>query len=160
MKKVFSAVCMLMLMLGLCSCGAKEDGLTQLGSSKLYLSLPEGYVQTEIDFDEDQVAYYYKDDMSIDFDVYQWAKEGIYTLEGEAEYFAGEYGTTPTEVTVNSIPGMKYITAEEYEGDEYTVLNYMFDDGDHIVELAFWTINTPEEIAAAEAIINTVTLKN
>ena len=33
----------------------------------------------------------------------------------------------------------------------------MFDDGEYIVELCFWTINT-EELAAVDEIINTITI--
>lgn len=159
MKKIISVLCALVLLCSFSACGAKEAQLTQLGTSGLYISLPEGFAEAEDDLDEDQVAFYYKDENSIDFDVYQWAKEGIYTLETEAEYFAAEYGTTPEKVTVNGLTAMKYITLEEYDGYEYTVLNYMFDDGENIVELCFWTINTEEEIAVAESIVNTVTDK-
>ena len=53
---------------------------------------------------------------------------------------------------------MQYISTEEYEGAEYTVINYMFDDGENIVELCFWTINTVEELAAVDAIISTLTI--
>ena len=79
-------------------------------------------------------------------------------MEEETAYFAAEYGTTASAVTVNGVSGMKYIFAQEYDGAEYTVINYMFDDGENIVELCFWTINAEEELAAVDAIINTVTI--
>lgn len=150
----------LLMIVALAACGNSEPPAekTQLGTSKFFIELPEGFVETEDEFDEDQVAYYYKDDQSIDFDVYQWAKNDTYVLEEEAAYFAAEYGTTATEVTVNDIPGMQYISTEEYEGAEYTVVNYMFDDGENIVELCFWTINTVEELAAVDVIISTLTI--
>ena len=144
----------------LAACGngsGKENVKTQLGTSKLSIVLPEGFADTEDDFDVDQVAYYHKDDESIDFDVYQWAKGDEYILE-EAAYFAAEYGTMASGVSVNGLPGMKYISVEEFDGFEYTVINYMFDDGEYIVELCFWTINTEKELAAVDEIINTITL--
>ena len=55
--------------------GCSGDTRTQLGSSDYSIVIPSGYVLTEDDFDEDQIAYYHKDDESIDFDVYQWDKE-------------------------------------------------------------------------------------
>lgn len=160
MKKMLSISLALLMLVALVACGNSESPAekTQLGTSKVFIELPEGFVETEDEFDEDQVAYYYKDDQSIDFDVYQWAKNDTYVLEEEAAYFAAEYGTTATEVTVNGIPGMQYISTEEYEGAEYTVINYMFDDGENIVELCFWTINTVEELAAVDAIISTLTI--
>ena len=160
MKKIMTVFLAILMIATLVACGnsSKENAKTQLGTSKLFVVLPEGFAATEDDFDEDQVAYYYKDDDSIDFDVYQWAKGDEYVLEDEAAYFAAEYGTTASEVSVNGLSAMKYISVEEYDGYEYTVINYMFDDGEYIVELCFWTINTEEELAAVDEIINTITL--
>lgn len=158
MKKILSLLLVLAMFAALAACGNTAPEKTQMGTSKVYVVLPEGFVETEDEFDEDQVAYYHKDNESIDFDVYQWAKGDKYIIEEEAAYFAAEYGTTASAVTVNGVSGMKYISTEEYDGAEYTVINYMFDDGENIVELCFWTINTEEELAAVDAIINTVTI--
>ena len=106
--------------------------------------------------DEDQVAYFYKDDNSIDFDVYQWEKGDEYTLESEANYFAAEYGAVAEAVTVNGINGMKYVSAEDYEGNTYTVVNYMFEDDTYIVEICFWTVDNDAEYKAVDEIINTL----
>ena len=70
--------------------GCFKENYTKIGTSDFSIIIPEGYVQTEDDFDEDQIAYYHKDDQSIDFDVYQWDKESKYTLEEEAKYFASQ----------------------------------------------------------------------
>jgi hypothetical protein len=129
---------------------------TQLGTSDLSIVLPKGYAAAEDDLDEDQVAYYYKDDNSIDFDVYQWEKGDKYTLESEANYFAAEYGTTAEAVTVNGIKGYKYVSCEDYGSKTYTVVNYMFEDDTCIVEICFWTIDTAEEYKAVDEIINTL----
>ena len=115
-----------------------------------------GYASTEDDFGEDQVAYYYKDDASMDFEVYQWAKGEEYTLESEANHFAAEYCTTAKAVTVNGIGGYKYVSTEEYEGKTYTVVNYMFEDDTNIVEICFWTVNNDAEYAAVNEIISTL----
>ena len=154
MKKIAFLTLVLMLVLALAACGNTKP--TQLGTSDFSIVLPDGYASTEDDFDEDQVAYFYKDDNSIDFDVYQWAKGDEYTLESEANYFAAEYGTTAKAVTVNGINGWKYISAEDFEGNIYTVVNYMFEDDTYIVELSFWTIDTEAEYTAVDEIINTL----
>ena len=161
MKKTLTVFLVILMIVTLAACGnsSKENVKTQLGTSGLSIVLPEGFVETEDAFDEDQVAYFYKDDESIDFDVYQWEKGREYVLEEEAAYFSAQYGTTASEVTVNGVPGMKYISVEEYDGYEYTVVNYMFDDGESIVELCFWTINTEEELAAVDDIINTISVE-
>ena len=161
MKKTMTVFLAFLMIVALVACGNggdKTSEKTQLGTSGFSIVLPKGFAETEDDFDADQVAYYHKDDQSIDFDVYQWPKEGKYVLEEEAAYFAAEYGTTASEVTVNGVPGMKYISVEEYDGSEYTVINYMFDDGENIVEICFWTINTEEELAVVDEIINTITI--
>ena len=130
---------------------------TKLGTSAFSIVLPEGYASAEDDFDEDQVAYFYKDDNSVDFDVYQWAKGDQYTLESEAHSLATAYGTVAEAVKVNGIPGMKYVSHEEFEGDPYTVVNYLFADELYIVELSFWTIGSEEEYAAVDEILDTLT---
>ena len=154
MKKIAILTLVLMLVFALAACGNAKP--TQLGTSDFSIVLPDGYALAEDDMDEDQVAYFYKDDNSIDFDVYQWAKGEDYTLESEAKYFAAEYGTTATAVTINGINAWKYISAEDFEGNTYTVVNYMVEDDTYIVELSFWTIDTEAEYTAVDEIINTL----
>ncbi len=155
MKKIAILCLVMVLALSLFAC-KKDENPTKLGTSDFTIVLPEGYALTEDEFDEDQVAYYYKDDESVDFDVYQWEKGDEYTLESEANAYAKAYGTTPEAVTVNGIKGYKYVSTEEYEGNTYTVVNYMFEDDVYIVELCFWTIGTDEEYKAANDIISTL----
>lgn len=154
MKKIAILTLVLVLVLTLVACGNTKP--TQLGTSDFSIVLPNGYDLAEDNLDEDQVAFFYKDDKSIDFDVYQWAKGNEYTLESEANYFAAEYGATPEAVTINGINGWKYISAEDFEGHTYTVVNYMFEDDTYIVELSFWTIDTEAEYTAVDEIINTL----
>ena len=155
MKKIVSLTLVLVFALALVACGGATP--TKLGTSAFSIVLPEGYVLTEDDFDEDQVAYFYKDDDSIDFDVYQWEKGDQYTLESEAHSLATAYGTVAEAVKVNGIRGMKYVSHEEFEGDPYTVVNYLFEDELYIVELSFWTIGSEEEYAAVDEILDTLT---
>lgn len=155
MKKTVILTFVLVFALVLCACGGNLKP-TQLGTSAFSVVLPQGYALTEDNFDEDQIAYFYKDDNSIDFDVYQWEKGNEYTLESEANAYATAYGTTAEAVTVNAINGYKYVSTEDFEGNSYTVVNYMFEDDKYIVELCFWTINTAEEQKAVEEIVNTL----
>ena len=128
MKKIAILTLVLSLVLALAACGNTNAAKpTQLGTSDFSIVLPAGYAAAKDDMDEDQVAYFYNDDNSIDFDVYQWEKGDEYTLESEANYFAAEYGTVAEAVTVNGINGMKYVSAEDYEGNTYTVVKYMFE---------------------------------
>ena len=155
MKKIAILTLVLALVLALAACGNTAKP-TQLGTSDFSIVLPTGYAAAKDDMDEDQVAYFYKDDNSIDFDVYQWEKGDEYTLESEASYFAAEYGTVAEAVTVNGINGMKYVSAEDYEGNTYTVVNYMFEDDTNIVEICFWTVDSDAEYKAVDEIINTL----
>ena len=104
MKKITILTILLALALTLSACGTatkdKEVQPTQLGTSAFSIVLPEGYVAAEDEFEEDQIAYYYTDDNSVDFDVYQWEKGDQYTLEAEANAFASDYGTVPEEVVI------------------------------------------------------------
>ena len=155
MKKITILTLVLVFLLSLAACG-NDTKPTQLGTSDFSIVLPKGYASTDDDFDEDQVAYFYKDDNSIDFDVYQWEKGDEYTLESEANYFAAEYDTSAEAVTINGINGMKYVSAEDYEGNPYTVVNYMFEDDTYLVEICFWTLDTDAEYAMVDEIINTL----
>ena len=154
MKKIALLALVLALVMSLAACANTKP--TQLGTSAFSIVLPAGYTSADDEMSEDQVAYFYKDDNSIDFDVYQWEKGDEYTLESEAKYFAAEYGATAEAVTVNGIGGYKYVSTEEYEGNTYTVVNYMFEDDTYIVEISFWTINTEAEYTAVNEIINTL----
>ena len=155
MKKIAILTLVLALVFTLAACGSNAKP-TQLGTSDFSIVLPTGYAAAKDDMDEDQVAYFYKDDNSIDFDVYQWAKGDEYTLESEANHFATEYGTTAEAVTVNGIKGYKYVSTEDYEGNTYTVVNYMFEDDTDIVEICFWTVDSDAEYKAVDEIINTL----
>lgn len=158
-RNVFILFAIVIIILGAVFYNNLNFNLTQLGTSKFYIKLPTGYDKKTDDFSEDQIAYFYKDDESVDFDVYQWSKEGKYTLDEEANYFASEYDTTATKIFVNNIDGFKYISKETYDNYVYTVINYMFDDGDDIVEISFWTINNKEELETVDKIINTLIKK-
>lgn len=154
MKKIIILTLALVCMLSLAACANTKP--TQLGDSDFSIVLPKGYAMADDDLDEDQVAYFCKDDNSIDFDVYQWEKGEQYTLQSEADYFAAAYGTKAQEVVINGINGMKYTTEEEYEGEVYTVVNYMFEDDVYIVEICFWTVDSAEEYEAVDEIISTL----
>ena len=155
MKKIALLALVLCLIMALSACGGAAKA-TQLGTSAFSIVLPEGYQLTNDDLGEDQVAYFYKDDNSVDFDVYQWEKGDQYSLESEANYYALEYDTTAKAVTVNGIQGWKYVSTEEFGGDTYTVVNYMFEDDTYIVELSFWTIGSNVEYAAVDEIIGSL----
>ena len=155
MKKIVILMLVLVLAFSLFACSDKETE-TKLGTSAFSIVLPEGYDLAEDDMDEDQVAYFYKDDNSIDFDVYQWEKGTEYTLQSEANAYAAYYGTVAEAVTVNGINCMKYVSVEKYDGVDYTVVNYMFEDDTYIVEICFWTVGNDAEYAAVDEIINTL----
>ena len=154
MKKILAFILLVVFCSGMVACGG--DQYTKIGTSEFSIILPEGYVATDDDFEEDQIAYYFKDSESIDFDVYQWDKEGKYTLKEEAEYFAAEYNAVPEEVEFGGISGMKYVSKETFDENEYTVLNYMFEDEKSIIELCFWTIDTEKEYKSVDEIISTI----
>ena len=156
MKKIAIFTLALVLVFALSACGNAKP--TQIGDSDFSLVLPNGYKAVDDDFSEDQIAYFYKDDKSIDFDVYQWEKGDEYTLASEASYYAAEYGTVAEAVTINGIHGMKYVSEGEYEGVVYTVLNYIFEDDVYLVELCFWTNASAAEYAVVEEILNTLKL--
>ena len=61
MKKISILMLVLVFALALSACG-NDVKPTQLGTSAFSIVLPEGYALADDELDEDQVAYYYKDD--------------------------------------------------------------------------------------------------
>ena len=95
MKKFKNLIYVILASSILCTfLGCVSKNAEKLGETSFSIVLPSGYNLTEDEtVEEDQIAYYYKDDNSIDFDVYAWTKEN-YVLKDEAEFFATEYNTT------------------------------------------------------------------
>ena len=112
-----------------------------LGTSGFIISIPSDYYNGEVTKDDrkdDQIAYYKSDEHLMDFDIYQFEKEGM-TLKGYAESEADEYKADKVEeVVYNGVSMMLYYSKEEYEGKSYRVSNYIFENDTDFVELSFW----------------------
>lgn len=139
-----------------------ETRTYQLGTSVYTVEIPASFTEgerTEEDIRDDMVAYMRSDETLLDFDVYQFTKEGRpeklaeYAEQEAAEYKAFE---VKTGEQINGIDTAWYRAKEIYDGKEYSTLNYLFEDGDQYVEIAFWLDgeNAEEE---AMAIINSLT---
>ena len=133
----------------------------RLGTSVYTIRIPDSFTEgnrTEADIRDDMVAYMRSDETLLDFDVYQFTKEGrpdslaAYTEQEAAEYNAFE---VVTGEKINGIDVAWYRAKETYDGKEYTTLNYLFDDGDQYVEIAFWLDGETAE-AEAQEIISTL----
>ena len=137
---------------------AVESYELQLGSSPFYLSVPVGYKSGELseeDIEQSAVGYYYSESSPLDFDVYQWDREG-HTLE---EYAIGEarlYEAERVEYrTVNDILLASYLSYEEYEGQMYSVANYLFENGSDLMEISFW-LDGEIAVKQADRILSTL----
>ena len=117
----------------------------RLGSSDYTIEIYDHYVYgevTEDDIADDQVAYLYSDQSKLDFDVYQFSKEGHaenledYVAEEAADYDA--VTEIEREGVINDIPVAWYRTTEEYEGESYETITYILDNDDQYVEVVFW----------------------
>ena len=112
-----------------------------LGTTGFIISIPSDYYNGEVTKEErkdDQIAYYRSDDHLMDFDVYQFGKEGM-TLREYAESEAEEYKADKVEeVMYNGVSMMLYYSQEEYDGKLYRVSNYIFENDTDFVELSFW----------------------
>lgn len=118
-----------------------EGNVIALGTSQLMVSLPYVYEKGEIsaeDTDEGQVAYYFSEETTVDFDVYQWAKADDETLADVVAEEAAEFGAEAQEITVNGITLAYYYAVEESEGAQYNTVTYIAEDGSDFVEIVFW----------------------
>lgn len=155
------ALCLMLLAV----CAVAEAGGTQtfrLGTSAYTIEIADSFVEgerSEEDIKDDMVAYMQSPDTLMDFDVYQFSKEGYpdtlaeFAAQEAAEYQAAE---VVTDGEVNGIAAAWYRATETYEGQEYSTLTYVLEDGGDYVEIAFWLDGETAE-AEAQAIMNTLT---
>ena len=134
----------------------------RLGSSPFTLTAPAGFVEGEMtqeDIEDDQVAYWYSNDTLLDFDVYQFGKDGypdalaVYVEDEVSGYNAVTDLVTDGEV--NGIPAAWYRTVEEYQDVAFDTLTYILDGGNEYVEVVFW-LDGDTAGAEADAIIRTL----
>ena len=82
MKRIIAATVCLALLAAGCALAESQDGKRwlRLGTSSLMIQVDDSFVPGEIteeDIADDQVAYLYSDERTLDFDVYQFSKEGL-----------------------------------------------------------------------------------
>lgn len=134
----------------------------QLGTSRFTLTVPDDFEQgdiTEEDIADDQVAYWYSEESLLDFDVYQFSKDGLpQALAEYAEQEASEYeGVSGIETDeINLVPVAWYHAVEEYEEGEYDTVTYIIDAGDEFVEVVFWLDGLTAEAEADYIIHNLI----
>ena len=113
----------------------------EIGTTGFMISIPSDYYEgevTRVDKKDDQIAYYKSDKRLMDFDVYQFDKEGM-TLEEYAAKEAEEYNADKVEdASFNGVNMKLYYSQEDYEGKSYRVANYIFENETDFAELSFW----------------------
>ena len=124
--------------------GAAAPGKdVEIGSTGFHISIPEDYAEVELtekDIADDMIAYYRSDSNAMDFDIYQFPTEGQSYMD-YARTEAAEYGVKADDVEdwqVNGIDIAKYYSTEEYDGESYPCVTWIFEAGDDFLEIAFW----------------------
>ena len=134
----------------------------RLGTSPFTIVVPAGFTEGEMtqeDIEDDQVAYYYSNETLLDFDVYQFSKDGYpndlatYVEEETAGY--NSVSEVVTDGEINGVPAAWYRTVEAYQDAEFNTLTYILDGGDEYVEICFW-LDGENADAEADAIIRTL----
>ena len=136
----------------------------RLGTSPFTIVVPAGFTEGEMtqeDIEDDQVAYYYSNETPLDFDVYQFGKDGYpndlatYVQEESAGY--NSVSELVTDGEINGVPAAWYRTVEIYQDAEYNTLTYILDGGEEYVEICFW-LDGENADAEADAIIRTLSI--
>ena len=113
-----------------------------LGSSEHTISVPGSYYMgevTEEDSAEGIIAYYKSDATLLDFDIFEFAKDGRpETLEAFAAEEAANYGVTVTDTAIKGVPVSYYRAMESYEGETYRILVFALDGGENYLTIRFW----------------------
>lgn len=164
MKRKIIGMILCLALLAMCAAAAETIGtkVYQLGTSAYTVEIPDSFVEgerTEEEIKDDMVAYLHSPDTLLDFDVYQFSKEGYpEKLADYAAQEAAEYETAEivTDGDINGIAAAWYRAAETYEGRQYTTLTYILEDGGDYVEIVFWLDGDSAEEEAL-AIIDTLT---
>ena len=130
-----------------------------LGTLPFCMSVPEGYrlgdESETVAAAKGQTWYYYSENSPLDFDIYQWKKEG-YTLEKYAIEEALAYGAERVDYrTVNDVFLAYYYSYEEYDGQMYSVVNYLFEDGNNFMKVSFW-LDGEIAVRQADRIVSTI----
>ncbi|MBQ9008109.1 MAG: hypothetical protein IJ088_02095 [Clostridia bacterium] len=160
MKKITALIlCLIMTAMAIAETTATK--VFQLGTSAYTIEIDESFVEgtrSEEEIKDDMVAYMHSDNTLLDFDVYQFSKEGYpKSLSDFVQQEAHDYNATEvvTDGNINGIAVACYRAVETYDGQEYSTLTYVMEDGNEYVELAFWLDGeTADE--EARAIINTL----
>ena len=134
----------------------------QLGSSVYTIEIPDSFEEgerTDEDMKDDMVAYLHSPDTLLDFDIYQFSKEGYpEALADFTEQEAGEYNASEivTDGNINGIDAAWYRATENYDGQDYETVTYILDSGDEYVEIVFWMDGDSAQ-EEADQIMNSLT---
>ena len=162
MKRRIIALALCLMLLAGVSLAEAATKTYQLGTSAYTVEVPESYEEGELsqeDIEDDMVAYMVSPDTLMDFDVYQFSREGYpEALADFVEAEAAEYEAVEvvTDGEINGIAVGWYRAVEKFDSQEYTTLTYVLEDGNDYVEIAFW-LDGENAGAEAQAIIDTLT---
>ena len=158
MKKLICFLLVVLTVFACVACHQTKYEEVRMGSSKVILFMPEGFQNVKENFEEDQVAHYFKDDDSVSIDVYQWLKVSNFPVEEEARSYANKYEATLYKVTIGEVQVMKFTSRPTKGSIKYTVENYFVDDGAHIVMICFWTRNTEAHQKFVQDVITSISI--
>lgn len=137
---------------------APETQKIELGTSGFFVTVDASYKKgtiNEEDTSEGQVAYYYSDDLTLDFDIYQWVLAEGETLESSAKAEAAEYQAEAAQKTYGEIGVYCYTAKEMSEEKEYDTATYMMENDGTIAEIVFW-LDGDNAAEASEEIMKTL----
>lgn len=133
--------------------------VVDLASSGLTVTVPSSYYAgevTEEDAAEGIVAYYKSDATLLDFDVFEFSKEGKPdTLSAFAEAEAAKHGVGITPTAIKGVSVCYYRALATYDDVTYRILVFVLDGGDNYVALRFW-LDGDTAADEAMAIIRTI----
>ena len=148
-----------LLVLRSADCVIRYEKTVPIGTTGYYIVVPADYVPGEVTKEEqqdDMIAYYRSDRHAMDFDIYQFARNGR-TLEEYAAAEAVQYGANGTDtVEYNGVPLVFYVSHEQHDGVEYRVASFLFTAGDDFGELVFWLDGGEEAAELTEQILSTI----
>lgn len=140
----------------------KEETQTiKLGSAPYSIITSMGFASKELNEEEkadSMVAYYSDEEKGVDFDVYQFSKDGYGdTIADYIDSQAEEHSATEVvaESEINGIETGYFCYTEQEDGEKSYITTYVLQDGDNYIEISFWG-SDEAQVSIAQEIMNTL----
>lgn len=125
---------------------------TQIGETDLFIDIPENLTADEVtqeDLEEGLTAYYFNDTYTLG--IYLYDADGASIADAANYYSSGDEVRQAGITRINGLDAAYYTYSEDFEGENYSCVSYIFKAGSDFAELSF-VVRTADIASSNEAI--------